>query len=100
MTKTDKKRKLPDFDKMSYGEEARWWETHTIADYPGEFEVVETRFAKNLSETMNIRFDPITLNRLRRIAHKRGIGPTTLARMWVLEKLHALEEKVTYRPNK
>ena len=100
MTKKTKKRKLPDFDKMSYKEEARWWDTHDITAYLDEFEVVKARFAKNLTKTMNIRFDPLTLNRLRRIAHKRGIGPTTLARMWVLEKLQTLENEVTLRPHK
>ena len=29
-----------------------------------------------------------TLERLREIARDKGIGPTTLARMWILEHLH------------
>ena len=28
-----KKFKFPDFDKMTYAEEAKWWDTHDIGDY-------------------------------------------------------------------
>ena len=53
-----------------------------------EFRTVEARFAKNLSAGINIRLDPATLAELRREARQKGIGPTTLARMWILEHLH------------
>ena len=47
------------------------------------------RFAKNLSEGLHIRLDPDSLTKLRETANRQGIGPTTLARMWILEHLHA-----------
>lgn len=40
-------------------------------------------FVKNLSEGITIRFDRPTLAKLRELAHKKGTGPTTLARMWI-----------------
>lgn len=83
--KTRQKSRIPDF--KSYEEEARWWETHSLADYQDEFETVKVRFAKNLSEGITIRFDKPTLNKLRDIARDKGLGPTTLARMWILEHL-------------
>lgn len=38
-------------------------------------------------EPVAIRLDEETLTQLREIAQERGIGPTTLARMWILEHL-------------
>jgi hypothetical protein len=50
------------------------------------------RFAQNLSAGITIRLDPRTLEKLRQEAHQRGIGPTTLARMWILERLQETGE--------
>ena len=46
---------------------------------------MRVRFAKKLSEGLTIRLDPDTLEKVRAEAHERGIGATTLIRMWVLE---------------
>ncbi len=54
---------------------------------------VRVRFAKQLSEGITIRLDPQKLAELRFLANERGIGPTTLARMWILE--HLREEAAT-----
>ncbi len=56
-----------------------------------EFKPVKVRFAKNLSQPISIRLDPETLTELRSRAQERGIGPTTLARMWILEHLQELD---------
>ena len=58
-----------------------------MADYWDEFQPVKVRFAKNLSEGLHIRLDPETMNQLRSEAAHKGIGPTTLARMWIKERL-------------
>lgn len=83
MTKT--KKTIPEFKNRQ--EEARFFDTHDMADYQDEFTTVRARFAKNLSEGITIRLDPETLSKLRSKAKEKGIGPTTLARMWVLEHL-------------
>ncbi len=44
-------------------------------------------FAKNLSETLNIRLDPTTINIVRDEAKAKGLGPTQLIRMWIMEKI-------------
>jgi len=77
--------KIPDF--KNHEEEAKFWDTHSVTDFLDEFKPVEAKFAKNLSEGITIRFDKNTLEQIRTIAHKKGIGPTTLARMWILENL-------------
>jgi predicted DNA binding CopG/RHH family protein len=84
------KSRIPDFS--SYEEEARFWDTHDTTDFEDEFKPVRVRVAKNLSEGLTIRLDPDTLEKVRTEAHERGIGATTLIRMWVLEhvgKRHA-----------
>ena len=79
------KQRIPKF--ASRAEEAEFWENHSMADYWDELKPVRVRFAKNLSQGITIRFDPPTLDALRRQAQQKGIGPTTLARMWILEHL-------------
>ena len=77
------KSRIPDF--ASYAEEANFWDTHDTTDFEDEFKPVRVRVAKNLSEGITIRFDPDTLEQVRAEAEKKGIGATTLIRMWVLE---------------
>lgn len=85
------KSRIPEF--ASREEEAEWWDTHNITEYLDELKPVKVRFAKNLSQGITIRLDPSTLAELRTLAHEKGIGPTTLARMWILEHLRELQEK-------
>ena len=77
--------RIPEFS--SREEEAKFWDTHDIADYWDEFKPVQVRVAKNLSKGITIRLDPETLSKIRGLAHEKGIGPTTLIRMWILERL-------------
>lgn len=79
------KSRIPEFRNIE--EEAEFWDTHDTTDYENEFKPINVRFAKNLSEGITIRLDPETLKVLRARAHERGIGPSTLARMWILERL-------------
>jgi predicted DNA binding CopG/RHH family protein len=85
-TKNKKTSKIPKFANRE--EEAGFWETHSIANFTDELKPVKVYFAKKLSEGITIRFDQNTLNKIRKIAHDKGIGPTTLARMWILEHLN------------
>ena len=77
--------RIPEFATIE--EEAAFWDTHSTADYEDEFRPVRVRFAKRLSTGVTIRLDPATLEKVRTLAHEKGIGPTTLIRMWVLERL-------------
>lgn len=80
-----KKSRIPSF--KNYEEEAHFWDTHSFTDYWDELKPVKVRFAKNLSDTLTLRLDAPTLIELRQKAQNIGVGPTTLARMWILEKL-------------
>ncbi len=37
--------------------------------------------------SLTIRFHPEDIQRIREQANQQGVGPTTLARMWILEHL-------------
>jgi predicted DNA binding CopG/RHH family protein len=82
---TNAKKPIPDFKNRQ--EMAEWFDTHDMTEY--DFKPVKVRFAKNLSAGLNIRLDPHSLEQLRTVAHEKGIGPTTLVRMWVMEHLKA-----------
>ena len=45
------------------------------------------------SQNVTIRFEPATMNELKTYASEKGIGVTTLARMWILERLKVEREK-------
>ena len=85
MTEKSVTSRIPAF--ASHAEEADFWDTHSFADYQDETKPARVRFAKNLSEGITIRFDSETLESLRAKAKEKGVGPTTLARMWILERL-------------
>ena len=106
MAKKRDERKLPDFDKMTYAEEAHWWDTHSFADYLDEFEEVEVKFepgaltapkklrelsrrlvAEHVNSAINIRLTKRDHINLRIAARRKGVGISTLARMWILENL-------------
>ena len=50
----------------------------------------ETR--KQLSVTIATRFDQETASLLREVAREKGIGMTTLIRMWTLDRLRRLNK--------
>lgn len=81
------KKGIPDF--KSREEMAKFWDTHDASDYWNELKPIKVKVAKNLSEGITIRMDSKTLDELRSKAQKKGIGPTTLARMWIMENLHS-----------
>lgn len=58
-----------------------------MADYWDEMKPVKVEVAMDLSVGITVRFDEHTLRELRRRAREMGIGPTTLIRLWVLERL-------------
>ncbi len=50
-------------------------------------EVVEVQVKRPLDKVIPVRLTSDKWSELRREAAQLGVGPTTLARMWILEKL-------------
>lgn len=66
-------------------EEADFWDTHDITEDIDKSKVGFHKAKK--TTTLTVRFEPDDIQILQKEALARGIGPTTLVRMWVKEKL-------------
>lgn len=73
-------------------EEADFWDTHSVLDEIDEGTIVGFHQAKK-TNTITLRIDQKSLQKLRERAFYKGIGPTTLARMWIMEKLQESIQK-------
>lgn len=89
-TTTHKKGRVPDF--KSIEDEAEFWDTHSVLDYLDEFGPPQFVSKKNHPQGITVRFEPETLAELRAYAKEQGIGPTTLMRMWILERLRDIRK--------
>lgn len=83
------KGRIPTF--KSIEEEAAFWDTHSSEEFADELTPVENvKFVKAGSKkALTVRFDEETFEELSREAREKGIGPSTLARMLILEHLRA-----------
>ena len=100
MTETKPKSRIPEF--ASLEKEAEFWDTHDFTDYWDEFEVVdaaEVKVDKNLATSISVRLTPALLGQLRRAAREKGIGPSTLARMWIVEHLREAGKETSQTPS-
>jgi len=84
---TDTKNHIPTFKTIE--EEAAFWDTHSSEEFAEELTPVENvKFVKAGSKkALTVRFDEETFEELAREAKEKGIGPSTLARMVILEHL-------------
>jgi hypothetical protein len=84
-----KQHRLPRF--KSREEEAQFWESHSLADFADELEPVAVKVDRPLGHILGVRLDAETVDRLARIGRAKGIGPSTLARIWIMERLAEVE---------
>jgi len=77
---------MPPFKTLE--EEAEYWDTHSVVEGVTDNTVVGFHKAKK-TEVLPIRFAPEDLSKLREQADEQGMGPTTLARTWILRHLRA-----------
>ena len=78
---------LPKTDSIE--ELAQFWDTHDLTDFEDELEeVTDVEFVKaQPKKGITIRLEEDKLAQVRDQARDKGIGPSTLIRMWVLERL-------------
>lgn len=67
-------------------EEADFWDTHDGVEVFGKDMKIGVHRAPK-TDTLTVRFDPEDVQKLREKAFLLGVGPTTLARMWIKERL-------------
>jgi len=78
---------IPTF--KSEQDEAEFWDTRDSSQHLHETEPVELTFvdARPQKRSISLRIDGDTIDTLKDIAGRKGIGYQTLIRMWVLERL-------------
>jgi hypothetical protein len=71
---------------------AEFWDTHDIAEYLDELEPVKIKFEleKPRDETILLRVQSGIKKQLERVAKSKGLNVSSLARMWLLEKLQSI----------
>ena len=82
---TEARGSIPSFS--SREEEAAFWDTHDFTDFIDEADRVTLTIGGELGERMTVRLDHADRIALTRIARRKGVGPSTLARMWLKERL-------------
>lgn len=87
-----KKFKFPDFNKMTYKEEAEWWDNHDLTEFWDELEDVDivVELDKPRTESLVLRIQKDIKQKLEKVARSKGLNVSTLARMWLMEKLSHL----------
>lgn len=82
-----KKSRIPKFKNIE--EEAHFWDTHSITDFEDETEDVDIVFEleEPRDETLVLRVQKGFKERLARRARRKGLNPSTLARMWLMERM-------------
>lgn len=75
-------------------EEAKFWDTHDISQL---MKNPKTPLSKLLpldqekQEVMTLRLQKSVKNKIENIAHSKGVNPSTLSRMWLIEKIQEYE---------
>jgi len=78
--------KVPKFKNVR--EEREFWDSHDSSDYLDDFketkDVVSVRPKK---QVISLRLEPQVINKLRKLAEKEGLPPTTYARMLIMQAI-------------
>ena len=84
-----KKNRIPKF--RTYEEETKFWDTHNVTDFTDETEDVDIIFEldKPRNETLIVRLQKDFKDKLEKTARSKGLNVSTLARMWLTEKLQS-----------
>lgn len=87
---TMKKSKIPKF--KSIEEEAKFWDTHSFADYWDEFKPVDVavELSRPKEETLVLRVSKDVKKKLEEKAKDKGITISNLARILLTEKLRTI----------
>ena len=78
--------RIPSFGNRE--EEAAFWDTHDVTEFVGrELQPVEVTISGELAERLTVRLDEADRAELAKRARAKGVGPSTLVRMWLKERL-------------
>lgn len=76
--------KVPKFKSLK--EEREFWDTHDSTDYLDDFEMAkDVVFVRPRKEVISLRLEPKIIKKLKELADKEGLPPTTYARMLIVK---------------
>jgi hypothetical protein len=85
--------RIPAFQNIE--EEAAFWDTHDVTQFVGaELQPVEVTVGPELAERLTLRLDKADRIQLAKLAKDKGVGPSTLARMWLKERLRQESDRL------
>ncbi|MBI1742616.1 hypothetical protein HYR54_06055 [Candidatus Acetothermia bacterium] len=93
----NRKKKLPDFSKMTDAEIADFWDTHSFVDYWDKLEEIEVTTKSSSTEVIGVRLAKSDLDQIKRVSRKLGLSYSTLLQAWIKEKLRELRAVKTGR---
>lgn len=83
--------RIPAF--ASIEDEAAFWDSHDVTEFVGaELQPVEVKIGADLADRLTVRLDRADREQLVRQAKVKGLGPSTLARVWLKERLRQESE--------
>ena len=78
--------KIPKF--KSDKELAKFWDTHSLADFEEDLTTAKgVVFVKPDRQIVSLRLDRKVVNTIKTLAARKGIGYSSLVRMWLLENV-------------
>lgn len=67
-------------------EEREFWDSHDSTDFLDDFKLSkEVVFVRPKKEIISLRLEPTVIRKLRELADKEGLPPTTYARMLIIK---------------
>lgn len=79
------KKRIPKF--RSLEEERRFWDTHSVTEFPAELKPVKVEFTRPKKKLISLRLDVPQIESLKQIATHKGLGYLSLIRYWINERL-------------
>ena len=77
--------RIPSFNNIE--EEAAFWDSHDFTDFADEATPVELTVGPELAARLTVRLDQADRRELAKRARANGVDRSTLARMWLKERL-------------
>jgi predicted DNA binding CopG/RHH family protein len=80
--------KVPKYKNLK--EEREFWDSHDSTDFLDDFTPAnDVVFVRPKKEVISLRLEPKVLKKLREMADKEGLPPTTYARMLIIKGIRA-----------
>ena len=78
--------KVPKFKNVK--EERKFWDSHESTDYLDDFkETKDVVFVRPKKQVVTLRQEPQVINKLKKLADKEGLPPSTYVRMLIIRAI-------------